>query len=73
MGAVRRRPDMVSMVERARNEPDESKILTKKLRLALANFFNPFLSVEALSFVKTCKIISCRAHSALFRTVSTLI
>jgi hypothetical protein len=52
---------MVSMVERARNEPDESKILTKKLRSALANFFNPFLSIEAISFVKTCKRIICRA------------
>jgi len=49
------------MVERARNEPDESKILTKKLRLALANFFNPFLSVEALSFLKTCNSVICRA------------
>jgi hypothetical protein len=46
---------MVSMVERAKNEPDEPKNLTKKLRSALAIFFNPPLSVEALSFVKTCK------------------
>jgi hypothetical protein len=46
---------MVLMVERARNEPDEPKIFTKKIRSELANFFNPFLSVEALSFVETCK------------------
>jgi hypothetical protein len=46
---------MVSMVERARNEPDEPKNLTKKLMSALAMFFNPLLSVEDLSFVKTCK------------------
>jgi hypothetical protein len=58
---VRRRPDMVSRVERARNEPDEPKNLTKMFRLALANFFDLFLSVEALSFVKTCKRVICRA------------
>ena len=52
---------MVSIVERARNEPGEPKNQTKKLRSALDNFFNPFLSVEALSFVKTCKRVSCRA------------
>ncbi len=52
---------MVSMVERARNEPDESKILTKKDYFALANFFNPSLSVEVLSFVKTCNQVSYRA------------
>jgi hypothetical protein len=58
---MRRRPDMVLMVERARNEPDEPKNLTKMLRCVLAIFFNPFLSVEALSFVKTCRSVICRA------------
>jgi hypothetical protein len=52
---------MVWRVERARNEPDEPRNLTKKDSFALANFFNPFLSVEALSFVKTCKQVTCRA------------
>jgi hypothetical protein len=56
---------MVSMVERARNEPDESKILTKKLRLALANFFNPFLSVEALTGIQLMGHICPRAGDKL--------
>jgi hypothetical protein len=34
-GAVRRRQDMVSMLERAKNEANEPKILTKNLRSQL--------------------------------------
>jgi hypothetical protein len=41
LGAVRRRPDMVSRVERARNEPDEPKNLTKMFRCVLAIFSTP--------------------------------
>ena len=44
---------MVSMVERAENEADEPKILTKNLRSVLANFFNPSIAVVDVSFVKT--------------------
>ena len=62
---IRRQPDIASMVERAKNEANESKILT--------NFFNPSLSIVDVSFVKTCKGISCRACSPLFNTVPTLI
>jgi hypothetical protein len=35
LGAVQRQPVLVLMVERAKNEADEPKILTKKLRLNL--------------------------------------
>jgi hypothetical protein len=54
LGAVRRLPDMVLMVERAWNEPDEPKNLTKMLRSALA-IFNPFLAVDDSSFLKYCR------------------
>jgi hypothetical protein len=54
LGAVQRLPDMVLMVERAWNEPDEPKNLTKMLRSALA-IFNPFLAVDDSSFLKYCR------------------
>ena len=44
---------MVSMVERAENQADEPKILTKMFKSALANFFNPSIAVVDVSFVKT--------------------
>lgn len=46
----KRRPDMVLMVKRAKNEADEPKSLTKNLCWRWP-FFNPSLSIEDASFV----------------------
>jgi hypothetical protein len=47
LGAVQRQPVLVLMVERAKNEADEPKILTKKLAVRLRHFFNP-------SYLESC-------------------
>ena len=46
---------MVSVVERARNEPDELKNSHETVNLALTPFLTPVLAGQESSFIKTCK------------------
>jgi hypothetical protein len=45
---------MVSMVERARNEPDEVKNSHETVISALTPFLTPVLASQDSSFIKTC-------------------
>jgi hypothetical protein len=56
-------PDMVSVVERARNEPDELKNSHETVNFALTPFLTPVLAVQDLSFIKTCSGIKYQAFS----------
>ena len=56
-------PDMVSVVERARNEPDELKNSHKTVISALTPFLTPVLAVQELSFIKSCSGIKYAAFS----------
>ena len=54
---------MVSVVERARNAPDEQKISHETVISALTPFLTPVLAGQELSFIKTCSGIKYAAFS----------
>jgi hypothetical protein len=54
---------MVSVVERARNEPDEQKNSHETVSLALTPFLTPVLAGQDSSFIKTCSGIKYPAFS----------
>ena len=54
---------MVSVVERARNEPDELKNSHEIVISALTPFLTPVLAAQGSSFIKTCSGIKYRAFS----------
>ena len=56
-------PAMVSVVERARNEPDEQKNSHETVISALTPFLTPVLAGQELSFIKTCSGIKYAAFS----------
>jgi len=56
-------PDMVLVVERARNEPDEQKNSHETVISALTPFLTPVLAVQELSFIKSCSGIKYAAFS----------
>ena len=62
-GVMRRLSAMVSVVERARNEPDEQKNSHETVSLALTHFLTPVLAGQDLSFIKTCSGIKYAAFS----------
>jgi hypothetical protein len=62
-GAMRWLLDMVLVVERARNEPDEPKKSQETVISALTPFLTPVLAVQELSFIKTCSEIKYSALS----------
>ena len=53
-GVMRRLSTMVSVVERARNAPDEQKKSHETVISALTPFLTPVLAGQELSFIKTC-------------------
>ena len=56
-------PDMVLVVERARNEPDELRNSHETVISALTPFLTPVLAGQELSFIKTCSGIKYAAFS----------
>jgi hypothetical protein len=56
-------PDMVWVVERAQNEPDELKNSHKTVNFTLTPFLTPVLAVQDLSFIKTYSGIKYAAFS----------
>jgi hypothetical protein len=56
-------PDMVSVVERARNEPMGLKNSHETVNFALNPFLTPVLAVQDLSFIKICSGIKYAAFS----------
>jgi hypothetical protein len=67
-GAMRWLPDMVLVVERARNEPEERKNSHKTVISALTPFLTSVLAVQKLSFIKSCTGIKYAAFSADYFT-----
>ena len=62
-GVMRRLPAMVSVIERAQNEPDEQKNSHETVSLALTPFLTPVLAGQDSSFIKTCSGIKYEAFS----------
>jgi hypothetical protein len=62
--AMRRRPAIVLMVERARNEPDELKNSHETVISAQTPFFTPVLAGQGSSFIKSCSGIKYQVFSA---------
>ena len=56
-------PDMVLVVERARNEPEEQKNSHETVISALTPFLPPVLAGQDLSFIKTYSGIKYAAFS----------
>ena len=54
---------MISVVERARNEPDELKNSHETVIFALTPFLTPVLAAQGSSFIKTCSGIKYSAFS----------
>jgi hypothetical protein len=65
---MRSLPAMVSVVERARNEPDELKYSHETVISALTPFLTPALAVQELSFIKSCTGIKYAAFSVDYFT-----